>query len=67
MLDPISILSLASLAIKVAKDAMPAIREAFSNGTIPADQQAKVRAEYESLRLQLGGEYEGSHWSLSGR
>lgn len=66
-MEPITLISLASLSMKVIKEALPAIREAFSNGTIPASQQEHVRAEYESLRSQLGGEFTGPHWELSGR
>jgi hypothetical protein len=66
-MDPITILSLASAAMALAKQAMPLVRDAINGGQLSAEDEAKARAEYESLRGQLGGEYEGSHWQLSGR
>lgn len=66
-MDPVTILMMASAGLKFAKEAIPAIREALSSGEISADQQAKVRADYESLRSQLGGEWTGPEWELSGR
>lgn len=66
-MDPLTILALAGAALKLAKDAAPFIRDLIASGEIPVEDQAKVRAAYESLRQQLGGEYTGSHWELSGR
>lgn len=66
-MDPITALSLASLAVKFGKETVTAIREAFAAGEISEEKQAAVRAEYESLRQQLGGEFTGAQWELSGR
>lgn len=66
-MEPMTILMLASAALKLAKEAIPAIRDAINGGELSAEDEANVRAEYESLRQQLGGEYSGSHWQLSGR
>jgi outer membrane protein TolC len=66
-MDPITVLALASAAMKLVKEAIPAIRDAFANGEISEADQAKVRAEYDSLRAQAGGEFTGPEWELSGR
>lgn len=66
-MDPITVLALVSAAVKLGKEVIPQIRDAFANGEIPDDKQAEVRAQYESLRQQLGGEYQGPQWELSGR
>ena len=66
-MDPLTILMMASAGIKFAREAVPMIRDAFANGTIPPEKQQAARDEYESLRKQLGGEYQGTHWELSGR
>lgn len=66
-MDPITILALASAAMKLVKEALPAIRDAFAAGEVSEADQARVRAEYESLRTQAGGEFTGPEWELSGR
>jgi len=66
-MDPITVITLASAAMALVKQAMPTIRDAINGGQLSAEDEAKVRAEYESLRKQLGGEFTGSHWELSGR
>lgn len=66
-MDPITMLAFASAGFKLAKEAITTIREQFASGEITEDQQAAVRAEYDSLRGQLGGEFQGPEWELSGR
>ncbi len=66
-IDPLTVIMMASAAIKFAKEAVPAIREMFQKDLISVEQQAEVRAHYESLRRQLGGEFTGPEWELSGR
>ena len=66
-MDPLTIIALASDAIKLAQSVVPQIRDMFARGEIQAADQAKVRAAYNSLRVQAGGEYTGPEWELSGR
>lgn len=66
-MDPMTIIMMASAGIKFAKEAIPAIQEMFARGQISVEDQAKVRAEYESLRTLAGGEFTGPEWELSGR
>lgn len=66
-MDPISALAFASAAMALIKQLLPTIRDAINGGELSAADEAKARAEYESLREQLGGEFSGSHWQLSGR
>lgn len=66
-MDPITVLALASAAAKLIREALPVIRDAFTSGEISEEDQARVRAEYESLRSQAGGEFTGPEWELSGR
>lgn len=66
-MDPITMLAFASAGFKLAKEAVTTIREQFAKGEISEEDQAKVRAEYDSLRNELGGEFSGPQWELSGR
>lgn len=66
-MDPLTLLALSSAAMKLVKDTLPLVRDSLNNGEVSAADQDKVRAEYESLRSQLGGEFQGEHWELSGR
>lgn len=66
-MDPITMLAFASAGFKLAKEAVTTIREQFAKGEISEEQQEAVRAEYDSLRGQLGGEFTGPQWELSGR
>lgn len=66
-MDPITALAFASAAMSLVKQLLPTIRDAINGGELSVEDEAKARAEYESLRGQLGGEYTGSHWELSGR
>lgn len=66
-MDPITVMALASAAMALIKQLMPQLRDAINGGDLTPEQEAKARAEYESLRGQLGGEFTGSHWQLSGR
>lgn len=66
-MDPLTIMALASATITLVKEIMPQVRDAINGGELSAEDEAKARAEYESLRKQLGGEFTGSHWELSGR
>lgn len=66
-MDPVTTIALASAALKLIKQTVTDIKAAWDNGEISAEKQDEVRAEFESLRNQLGGEFTGSHWELSGR
>lgn len=66
-MDPLTVAALASASIKLIQQLMPSIRDALQGGELSAADQSKLRAEYDSLRGQLGNEYQGSHWNLSGR
>lgn len=66
-MDPITTIALASAALKLIKDVVTDLRERFQSGEIPDEKQAEVRAQFDSLRNQLGGEFTGPEWELSGR
>jgi outer membrane protein TolC len=61
------IIALATGALTFGKSLIPQIRDMFASGEVSAADQAKVRAAYDSLRKQAGGEFTGPEWELSGR
>jgi hypothetical protein len=66
-MDPITVIALADAAIAFLNKAIPAIRDAFEGGEIPADKQAEVRRKYEALRAAGGAAFSGPEYELSGR
>lgn len=66
-MDPLTLISLTSAAIALLKEAIPQVQEMFNRGEITKEQQDKLLSEYESLRDQTGGQFEGKEWDKSGR
>lgn len=66
-MNPMAILALASAAAQLVRESLPVIRDAIKGGEISEADQARVLAEYNSLRTQAGGEFTGPEWELSGR
>lgn len=66
-MNPLTVLALASAAMQLVRESIPVIRDAFESGEISEEDQARVRAEYESLRSQAAGQFTGPEWELSGR
>lgn len=66
-MDPISILIMADAAMLFLQKAIPAIRDAFAAGDIPAEKQQEVRDKYNKLRAMGGAAFEGPEYELSGR
>lgn len=66
-MDPVSALALASGLFKLGKELMAELRASYDRGEVPDEIAAQWRKDYESLRNELGGEYQGSHWDVSGR
>lgn len=66
-MDPITIIMMASAGLKFAQEAIPVIRDMFSSGQVPVEQQAEVLKRYNDLRALAGSAYTGPEWELSGR
>lgn len=66
-MDPLTMIIMADAAMTFLQKAVPAIRDAFAKGDIPAEQQAEVRRKYEELRAKGGDAFKGPEYDLSGR
>lgn len=63
-MDPFTIISLINGGMKLAEDLLPLLDGMVSRGEITAEQQAQVRAKYESLKAKADGQFQGAHWQI---
>ena len=66
-MEILAIIAMADASLAFLQKAVPAIRDAFAKGEIPADKQQEVRNKYEALRAAGGDAFSGPEYELSGR
>lgn len=66
-MDPLTVVAVTSAAISLLKELIPQIKEFASNNDITTEQQAKLAAEFLSLKNRMAGEFKGVEWEQSGR
>jgi hypothetical protein len=63
-MDPLTILTVVNGSIKLVEQLLPVINGMASRGEISAEQQAELRAKYESLKAKADGQFQGDHWQI---
>ena len=59
-----AIINAAIAALELAENLLPTISDLVKSGEVSIEDQAKVRAKFESLRDKTGGQFEGDHWKV---
>jgi hypothetical protein len=50
-------------ALKLVDALLPTLTELVRKGELTVEQQAAVRAQYESLKAKADGQFTGTHWA----
>jgi hypothetical protein len=48
--------------LKLVDALLPTLTELVRKGEVTVEQQAAVRAQYESLKAKADGQFSGAHW-----
>lgn len=64
-MDPVTVLAALNGALSLANTLLPVVEQYRKDGVISADDQAKVKAAYESLRTRADGQFAGAAWQPS--
>jgi len=63
-MTPANTVLVVTSALTLVEQLLPKITELASRGEISAEQQAEVRARYESLKVKAAGQFSGPEWQI---
>jgi hypothetical protein len=64
-MDPVTLVATLNAALTLSNELLPIVAQYRAEGKITAEQQAALRAKYESLLNRANGEFSGPHWKPS--
>lgn len=64
-MDPVTTVAALNGALALANTLIPVVAQYRKDGLISAEDQAKLLANYESLKTQASGEFSGPQWQPS--
>lgn len=63
-MNPLIILNLANAAMSLIENLLPQIQQFVQKGEVTAEQQAEIKARYESLKARADGQFSGPEWQV---
>jgi hypothetical protein len=63
-MNPIVIINSVNAALALLQNLLPLLDGMVDRGEISVEQQARVRAKYDSLKNQTDGQFQGPHWQV---
>lgn len=64
-MDPIALLALINASLSLVEKSLPIVQQLKNNGEITPAQQAELLAQYESLKTQADGQFQGPEWQIT--
>lgn len=64
-MDPITIVTAASAALKLAEALLPQVQALYQRGQVTLKQQQDLMARYHALKTQAEGQFAGPEWAMA--